>query len=355
MNVFGDKIKLSIFGESHGAGIGIILDGLPVGETLDMDEILRQMARRAPGASALTTSRKEADAPEILSGLFDGHTTGAPLAAIIRNTDTRSKDYDPTHPRPGHADLAAYLKYGGFSDYRGGGHFSGRITAPLVFAGAVCAQILARWDVTVGAHIAAIHNVLDDRFKDPTAEQLTRLSHSPLPLLREDRRAEMETAILEARQAGNSVGGVIECCAVGVPAGLGSPFFGSMESRISAMMYAIPGVKGVSFGAGFDIAAMTGLEANDPIRTDGFNFSTTSNHSGGLNGGITNGMPVILQVAMRPTPSIHQEQETVDLNKMENTTLTIQGRHDPCIAIRAVPVVEAGLAVCLLDAALADA
>lgn len=352
MNVFGENLKISIFGESHGTGIGAVIDGLPTGELIDLDEISVQMARRAPGNSPLATSRREPDSIEILSGIFDGKTTGAPIAGIIRNTNTRSRDYSPNIPRPGHADLAAYIKYNGNADYRGGGHFSGRITAALVFAGALCRQILGRRGISVGAHVQSIRNIWDERFTGPTAEQLMGLGRMSLPVLNEAVIGQMESEILAAREAGDSVGGTIECSAVGVPAGLGSPFFGSMESRISALMYSIPAVKGVQFGAGFDITTMRGTEANDSIRTDGQAFYTETNKNGGINGGITNGMPIVLSVAIKPTPSIASRQRTVDLEKMENINFSVTGRHDPCIVIRALPVVESGLAIAIMDAML---
>lgn len=350
MNIFGEKVKISIFGESHGPAIGCVVDGLPAGHAIDEPEIARQMARRAPGSSALSTPRKEADKPEILSGIFEGRTTGAPICAIIPNTNTRSGDYAPHLPRPGHADLTTFIKYGGHADYRGGGHSSGRLTAPLVFAGALCRQILKGHGIVIGAHIQAIKDIYDDRFTCPDAETLENLGASDFPLIRRQLREAMENAILSAARDGDSVGGIIECSAVGVPAGLGSPFFGSMESAVSAMMYSIPGVKGVDFGMGFDITRMTGSQANDPIGIGENGYLTHTNNSGGINGGITNGMPIILRVAVRPTPSIEREQKTVDLAAGENSTVSVRGRHDPCIVPRALPVAEAGLAICLMDA-----
>lgn len=350
MSVFGENIKITIFGESHGGGIGAVIDGLPPGEELDEAEIAREMLRRAPGGSPLSTPRSEADKVEILSGIFNSKTTGAPLCGIIRNQNTRSSDYKPDKPRPGHADLTAYLKYTGFADYRGSGHFSGRITAPLVFAGAVCKQILMRRGIYIGAHIESIETVYDDRFTEPSAEELEALTQSGFPLLSETVRKAMEDRILEAKANGDSVGGIVECAATGVPAGLGGPYFDSMESRIAAFMYAIPAVKGVEFGAGFDISRMTGSRANDPIRISDGGIYTETNNNGGILGGISNGMPLIFRVAVKPTPSIAAEQHTVDLNTMENSSVSVSGRHDPCIVPRAVPVVEAGLAICLLDA-----
>jgi chorismate synthase len=266
---------------------------------------------------------------EILSGIFEGRTTGAPLCGIIRNTNTRSKDYHPELPRPGHADLAAYIKYNGFADYRGGGHFSGRITGPLTFAGALCKQILEEKGIKISAKIIRLAGIEGDGLTP-----------------------EMEAAVLDAKEQLDSVGGVISCEITGLPAGLGSPFFGSAESRLSAMMFSVPAVKGIEFGAGFSIADMRGSKANDPIAIEDGKFYTKSNNNGGINGGITNGMPLTFRVAIKPTPSIAQKQETVNLATMENETLEIHGRHDPCIVPRAVPVIEAAAAICILDMTL---
>ena len=327
MNTFGEKLRLTIFGESHGAGIGMVLDGLPAGFAIDFAAVERELARRAPGSSELTTPRKETDTPEYLSGLMDGHTTGAPVCAVIRSRDTRSGDYTPHLPRPSHADLVAQIKYGGHSDYRGGGPFSGRLTAPVVLAGAICRQILAARGVEITGAVVRVG-----------AAAGTELDFG------------MKKEILDARAVGDSVGGVVSCTATGVPAGLGGLYFGGMESRIAAMLYAIPGCKGVEFGAGFAIAAMRGSEANDPIRIQDGRVYTETNHAGGINGGLTNGMPLVVRAAFRPTPSIGREQRTVDLRSMENTTLRVKGRHDPCIVPRALPVVESCVAFCLLDA-----
>lgn len=366
MNIYGEHLKVSIFGESHGQALGIVVDGLPPGLPVDEEYIAAEMQRRAPGNSRLATPRKEPDRVEILSGCFQGHTTGAPLAAIIRNTNTKSRDYAPNIPRPGHADLAAYLKYNGFADYRGGGHFSGRITAPLVFAGALCKELLSQCNIAIGAQIQQIGSICGPRFTQPTEELLVQLTRSEFPTLDPALREVMEEEILSARSEGDSVGGAIECCALNVPAGLGSPFFGSVESRLSAMLFSIPAVKGVEFGDGFALATMRGSEANDPIAVETFHadgnrggapgsrFYTKTNHNGGINGGITNSMPLLFRVAIKPTPSIFKEQETVDLDTLSNTTLSLQGRHDPCIVPRAVSVVEAGVAICLADLLLSE-
>lgn len=327
MNTFGENIRITVFGESHGPGVGMVLDGIPAGVEIDEALIMTDLARRAPGGSELSTPRKESDEPVFMSGLFEGRTTGAPICAIIRNSDSRSADYTPDIPRPGHADLTAQIKYRGFADYRGGGHFSGRLTAGFVTAGAICKQILAGRGVSIEAKIVQVGQYKGD-----------------------DLDFAMKKEILDARSAGDSVGAAVKCTATGIPAGVGGLMFGGMESRIAAMLYAIPGVKGVEFGAGFEFASMRGSAANDPIRMEEGRIFTETNHSGGINGGITNGMPLTVRVALRPTPSIGKEQKTVDLIKMENTTTRIRGRHDPCLAPRALPVVEACLAFCILDA-----
>ena len=324
-------IDYTIFGESHGPAIGVVLTGLPSGLQLDMDAIARDMARRAPGGSPLSTARKEADAVEILSGVFEGKTTGTPLCAMIRNTDTRSKDYSALRdtPRPSHADYTGAVRYGGYADYRGGGHFSGRLTAPLVFAGAVAKQILSRKGIVVSSRISTLGGL-----ENPSAEDCEHL-------------------ILEAKAAGDSVGGAISCTVTGIPAGFGSPDLGeNAEGIVAKHIFAVPGVKGLEFGAGFGFASMRGSQANDGFYYDGDTVKTRTNHSGGINGGITNGMPLCFRVAMRPTPSIALPQQTVSLRGKTEENLTVTGRHDPCIVLRALPVIEAAaaLAVCeLLD------
>ena len=329
MNTFGENIKMTVFGESHGEAIGMVLDGFPAGENIDMDEIRELLSRRAPGKSEMSTPRTEADEPVFLSGILNGHSTGAPICAIIKNTDTRSSDYHPEKPRPGHADLTAQIKYKGCSDFRGGGPFSGRLTAAMVVAGAICKQALTRRSIEVNGKILRIGTV---DFSSP------------------DFDFAMRKEILDARASGDSVGGIIECVGSGVPAGLGGLMFGGMESKIASAIYAIPGVKGVEFGVGFEIAGMRGSQANDPISIEDGRIFTETNNSGGINGGITNGMPLVVRCAFRPTPSISREQKTVDLLKHENTSVRILGRHDPCIVPRAVPVVESLLAFCLMDA-----
>jgi chorismate synthase len=355
-SIWGERLKISIFGESHGGGIGVVLDGLPSGEFIDMQEILVLMERRTPGRDKTATARKEADIPEILSGIYQDRTTGAPLSAIIRNTDTRSKDYSDLLdiPRPGHADFTALKKYGGFSDPRGGGHFSGRLTAPLTFAGAVCRQILSHHRIQIAAHIYSISQVKDTPFDPINIDEamLKRLHAQPFAVISPDIETHMRDIIEEARIAGNSVGGIVECAAVGLPAGIGSPIFGGMESRISSIMFGIPAVKGIEFGAGFNCSNMKGSECNDPFITVNDEIKTATNHHGGILGGITSGMPIIVRAAFKPTPSISMEQTTLNLQDMEQTALKIKGRHDPCIVPRAVVVVESALAVAILDAML---
>ena len=345
-------MRYVIFGESHGPAIGVTLTGVPAGLELDMEAISRELARRAPGKSALSTARREADQPEILSGVFDGKTTGAPLCAVIRNTDVRSQDYARTKDlaRPGHADYPAHVRYGGYNDYRGGGHFSGRLTAPLVFAGAVAKQLLARKGVQVGAHISSVYGISDDPLEDWAS--LRAAADKDFPVLNDEKGEEMQAAILEAREEQDSVGGSIECAVFGLPAGLGGPDFGeNAEGIFSQYLFAVPAVKAVAFGAGVAFALMRGSEANDPLYVDEQgHVGAEQNCAGGINGGITNGMPLVFEVALRPTPSIAREQETVDLAARTGATLAIEGRHDPCIVQRALPVIEAAapLAACQL-------
>ncbi len=340
-------MKYSIFGESHGPAIGVVIEGVPAGLELDLDAIRFDLARRAPGKNALSTARKEADEPRILSGVFEGKTTGAPLCAVIENTDTRSGDYTRTKDlaRPGHADYAAHVRYGGFNDYRGGGHFSGRLTAPLVFAGGVAKQLLAQKGVQVGAHISTIYGINDDSLED--WESLRAAASKDFPVLNDAAGEEMRAAILEAKNEQDSVGGSIECGVFGLPAGLGAPDFGlNAEGIFSQYLFAVPAVKAVAFGAGTAFALMRGSEANDPLYVDDDgSVKAEQNCAGGVNGGITNGMPLVFEVTMRPTPSIARRQFTVDMAKGTNAELELQGRHDPCVVHRAVPVIEAAAAL----------
>ena len=347
-------MRYSIFGESHGPAIGVVLEQVPPGLVLDREAISKEMARRAPGKSPLSTARKEADVPEILSGVFDGKTTGTPLCAIIHNSDHHSKDYAKTRflARPSHGDYTGFVRYQGCNDYRGGGHFSGRLTAPLVFAGAVAKQLLAQRGITVGAHISQIGTVKDKSFADTqlTPTLFQTLSEKAFPTVDDQAGAAMQAEILQAREELDSIGGAIQCAVLGLPVGVGSPDLGcNVEGVLAQHLFAVPAVKGISFGAGFAFAYMRGSQANDPFYMDGGQVKTRTNHSGGVNGGISNGMPVLFQVAIRPTPSIGQEQNTINFSTMEDAKLTIQGRHDPCIVHRAVPVIEAAAALAICE------
>ena len=349
----GEHIHVSVFGQSHSPAIGVVVDGLPAGERVDMEELGRFLKRRAPGQNATSTPRKEADLPQFLSGLVDDVTCGAPLAALIENTNTRSQDYAQLRdkPRPGHADFTAQVKYGGFQDVAGGGHFSGRLTAPLCIAGGICLQILKRRGIEVAAHIASIAGEADRPF-DPmgeSVETLDALQRAPFPVMDEKAGERMRKAILQAKEEGDSVGGIVECLVTGVPAGLGEPMFGGMENRLAAALFGIPAVKGVEFGAGFGVATMRGSENNDPFTVKDGKVVTETNHAGGILGGITNGMPLVFRLAVKPTPSIAKQQQTVSLSKKQVEELVVTGRHDPCIVPRAVPVVEAVTALVLTD------
>lgn len=351
--VWGNNIKVSIFGESHGNAIGINIDGLPSGFEIDMDKILLEMERRAPGKNQLSTARKEADLPEILSGFFEGRTTGTPLCAIIRNSDTRSKDYAKTKDfmRPGHADFTGYERYSGFNDYRGGGHFSGRITAPLVFAGAICKQILEEKGIFIGAHISSIKDIEDENFNSTniSKEDLLELRNKELPLINTSLEEKMKHTIMQAKYDGDSVGGTIECAVVGIKPGVGNPFFDSVESTLAHLMFSVPAVKGIEFGKGFDMTKLFGSEANDEYYYDGDLVKTKTNNNGGILGGISNGMPIVFKVAIKPTASILKEQNTIDIKNKKDVKFRIEGRHDPCIVQRAVPVIEAVTAIGMLD------
>ena len=349
----GEAIRLSVFGESHGAAIGAVLEGLPAGHKIDFDFMLSQMARRAPGRDNTTTSRREEDLPEILSGVLDGITTGAPLTLIIRNKDTISKNYDnlKVNPRPSHSDYAAYVRYNGFNDVRGGGHFSGRLTAPIVAAGAICRGILKEHGVTVGGHIFNIGEVMDNQL-DPvnlTAKELDELSKGYFSLVNKQKEEKMREEIEKARKDLDSIGGSVELGVVGLPVGLGNPMFRGVENVLSNILYGVPAVKGVSFGAGFGYSVLKGTNANDNMYYDDGKVVCKTNNCGGITGGITNGMPLTVMVALKPTPSISSPQQTVNLKTGENESLVIEGRHDPCIVPRALPALEAALAVGLLD------
>lgn len=358
MNTLGNKLKVTVFGQSHAPAIGCVVDGLPAGFAPDMERLTAFMARRAPGRNAWSTPRREDDAPEILSGLVEGRTCGAPVAAIIRNSDQHSRDYDRLRrtPRPSHADYTALIKYGNDYDIRGGGQFSGRLTAPLCFAGGLAVQLLEGRGVTVAAHIDQIAGVSDTApdFAAVGRGELEALLKKPFPVFDDGAGAEMRRAVEAARMDADSVGGIIRCFALGVPAGVGEPMFGGVENRLAAALFGIPAVRGVSFGTGFAAASMRGSEHNDPFCMDGERVRTRTNHAGGVLGGITTGMPLVVNIAIKPTASIAREQDTVDLEKKENAKLVIHGRHDPCIVPRAVPVVEAVTALTLLDMLLEE-
>jgi len=348
-------MNYTIFGESHGPAIGVTLTGVPAGLELDTEALAFDMSRRATGKNKLSTPRKEDDQVEILSGLFEGKTTGTPLTMVIRNTDQHSRDYTQLKviPRPSHGDYSGSVRYAGCNDYRGGGHFSGRLTAPLVAAGAVAKQLLAQKGIFVGAHIASVAGIADT-VPDPTVDQrelLSQAARKEFPVVDDAAGARMQQAILAAREAGDSVGGSIRCMVCGLAPGMGAPDLDeNVEGIFARHLFAVPAVKGLEFGAGFALADMRGSQANDPFYMDGETVRTRTNHAGGINGGITNGMPVVFTVAIRPTPSISMEQDSVDLTTGENTKLSIHGRHDPCIVHRAVPVIEAAaaLATCQL-------
>lgn len=367
-SMFGDHLKISIFGESHGEAIGVTIDGLPSGFSLDLEQIDAFMQRRAANGMPWATKRSEPDKPRILSGFYQGRTTGTPLCAMIQNQDTRSVDYASlaTVPRPGHADLTATARYGGYQDPRGGGHFSGRLTAPLTFAGAVCMQILEQKKIHIFAHIDSIGEYRDLRFDSVHVDYKTlkEIAGKDFPVISGEAGEAMIRRIMEVKEQADSVGGVVECMACGISAGYGDPIFDSVESRISAILFSIPAVKGVEFGAGFDVSTRTGSENNDTpvfLTVPAANAQSGSaeppvmairyktNHAGGIEGGITNGMPVIFRVAFKPTPSIGREQESIDLSEKKNVTFRVKGRHDPCIVPRAVPVVEAACAIAVLD------
>lgn len=350
---FGKNLKLSIFGESHGEAIGCVIDGLPSGVKLDMDKIYIDMSRRAPGKDKTATPRLEKDVPHILSGVLDNVTTGAPLAMIIENTNTKSGDYSNvmTVPRPSHSDYPAFVKYGGNNDVRGGGHFSGRLTAPLVFAGAVAKQILAQQGVMIGAHIAKIGSAEDDMFDKNhiSAELLEKLSSSTFSVISDNAEALMRAEVEKARMDCDSIGGIIECAVIGMPVGVGANMFSTVESHLSSILFGVPAVKGVQFGAGFDFAEMTGSQANDTYSVKDGRVVLNGNNNGGVLGGMTSGAPIVLSAVIKPTPSISKPQKSVNLQTMTDEELVIKGRHDPCIVPRAVPVIEAAVAFGLLD------
>ena len=347
---FGKNYKISIFGESHGSALGVNIDGIPAGTELDLEFISQEMRRRAPGRSKLTTPRVEKDEFEILSGFFDGKTTGTPLAMIIRNSNQRSKDYSELKrkPRPGHADWSGFNRYSGFNDIRGSGHFSGRITASLVFAGAIAKQILESQGILIAAHIKSVKDIEDRDFveSDVTEENIEKLRNMTLPVLNEE-------IVEKTREEKNSLGGIVELMVTGLPVGIGDPYFESMESELSRMIFSVPATKGIEFGAGFGITEMTGYEANDEMYFDeNGEIKSFTNNNGGIIGGITTGMPISFKVAIKPTASIEKAQKTVNLETKQNDILEVRGRHDPIIVPRVVPVLEAATAIVILDRVL---
>lgn len=355
-STYGEYLKLSIFGQSHGPAIGMTMDGIPAGLSVDFTKLQKFLDRRAPGRGPHCTSRMESDCPEFLSGIVDGHTCGAPIAAVIPNTDANSKDYYELKdcPRPGHADFTAQMKYRGYQDAAGGGHFSGRLTAPLCIAGGLCKQWLESIGVRIGAHISVIAGVADAPMNLDWANPDLNAISSDFPVINPEAGKRMLAEIEKAQADGDSVGGIIECIVTGLPAGLGAPMFGGIESRIAQIIYGIPGVKGLDFGSGFSGSYLRGSQNNDPYTVKEGKIIPLTNQAGGILGGITTGMPVVFQTAIKPTASIAKEQQTASFSKLETRILSVKGRHDPCIVPRAVPVVEAAAAVAIFDICLAE-
>lgn len=352
-SAIGSKFKVTVFGESHGPAIGAVIDAPPAGYKLDMIAILEQVARRAPGQDPSATKRKETDTPEFLSGLLDGVTTGAPLAFIIRNSDQHSHNYDniAVRPRPSHADYAASVRFNGYNDIRGGGNFSGRLTAPLTVAGAVAREILKANGIAIGGHVSMIGSAIDQPFDPINVDEalLNTLGKQYFSTVSAEAKAEMQNDIAEARKNGDSIGGEVEIAVLGLPAGIGSPTVRGIENAVSQAVFAVPAVKGIEFGQGFGFSSALGSEVNDEMYYDGDTVKCKTNHCGGITGGISNGMPLIIRCAIKPTPSIAREQNTVNLETKQNDKLLIEGRHDPCIVPRALPAVEAAVAIALLD------
>ena len=349
-NTFGNNISVTLFGESHGEMIGAVLDGLCAGVKIDFDLIRREMSKRKPYGK-ISTARNEADEVRIVSGVMNGVTTGTPITVLIENTNTSSKDYSMFKdvPRPSHADYTAEVKYCGNQDYRGGGHFSGRLTAPIVAVGAILQGALRNKGIFVGTHISSLHGISDRGFES-LENDINALSDKLFPVLDDDKGKAMHKEILSAAESGDSVGGVLESAVVGLPAGVGEPWFDSLESSLAHILFSIPGVKGVEFGLGFGFAEKYGSEANDAFCVENEKICTKTNNNGGINGGISNGMPIVFRTVVRPTPSIFKEQQSVSLSKMENTVLKITGRHDPAIIHRARAVVDAAAAIAIADA-----
>ena len=349
-NTFGNNITLTLFGESHGVSIGAVLDGIAPGLPVDFSEIDRLLSLRRPQGN-ISTPRRETDEYTIHSGVFEGKTTGTPICITIKNSDTRSKDYGDTRflARPSHADFSAHCKYNGFEDYRGGGHQSGRITAALVAIGGILIPALERKGILIGTHIDSCAGVKDRDFSSDISADILSLKDKVFPVLSEECGALMQDKIIAARENGDSVGGTLATAIVGLPAGLGEPWFDSVESMLSHAVFSIPGVKGIEFGAGFNFSLMNGSSANDSFRINNGSVVTDTNNSGGINGGICNGMPVLFRTVLRPTPTLSIAQDTVDMDKMENSTLVSHGRHDPCIVHRARVGLDSVVALTVAD------
>jgi chorismate synthase len=352
-SIFGQNFKISVFGESHGPAIGVVIDGLPSGFTVDFDNISEEMIRRKPGSMPYSTKRNEPDNVEILSGIYGNKTTGTPLCAIITNKDQKSGDYDELKNlvRPGHADYSGYVRYKGFNDVRGSGHFSGRLTAPIVFAGALAAQILKSKGIIIGSHIDSIYNVKDLGFDKAniTKDRLLELRKMDIPVNDKSCREKYLGIIDDAKKNLDSAGGIVETAIIGIQAGLGSPIFDNVEAKLSSILFSIPAVKGVEFGEGFGIASMLGSQANDSYYFENGKILTKTNNNGGINGGITNGMPIVFRVAVKPTSSIAKEQDTINIKEGINAKVKVKGRHDACIVPRVVPVIEASAAIAVFD------
>jgi len=350
-SIWGNRLKISLFGESHGPAIGVVVDGFPAGIKIDMEFIEAQMQRRAAGSESYSTRRIEPDKPEIQSGVYNGFSTGSPICAVIKNSESHSKDYESIEftPRPGHADFTGRVRYGGFNDPRGGGHFSGRLTAPIVFAGALSRLALREKGITIGGHVLRIGDLRDLEFEDINKAELERLTSERFAVIDSSAGQKMKDLISEVSSKLDSIGGIVQCAAIGLKAGIGNPIFDTIEGNIASFMFSIPAVKGVEFGAGFRVAEMLGSRSNDAFRIENGNVETVTNNAGGVFGGISSGMPIVFNVAFKPTPSIYLPQQTVDLNTLIETQIEIKGRHDSCIVPRAVPVVEAGCAIAILD------
>ncbi len=349
-NTFGNALSVTIFGESHGAGIGAVLDGITPGIKVDEENIRQFLSLRRPQGE-ISTSRREKDEFKIVSGVFNGYTTGTPITIIIENKNTNSSHYDKNIVRPSHADFTAQCKYKGYQDYRGGGHFSGRVTAALVAVGAIAWSALKDKGILIGTHISKCGGICDKSFENLT-EDINKLNSSSFPVLSVDAAKEMKQKIEAAKNEGDSIGGILETVIWGMPTGVGEPWFDSLESMLSHIMFSIPAVKGIEFGDGFLFAEKQGSQANDSFKMENGKIVTATNHNGGINGGISNGMPIIFRTVIKPTPSIFKSQETVDIEKMENVTLNLSGRHDPAIIHRAAIVQTSCSALCILDALL---